>query len=277
MKKVLSVLVLAMCIVMLLSFASCGMFMSASSVNKVVREFGTPQAQMTLSFTTSANNKFKYVITYDLLLEKTPITTINFINLVESGFYKDAIFESYNTTNNYYLAGRYTYKKDAESGNSHGYENVSGITIPGEFKTNGYKEPKGGYEKFSMFSLAMYHDNAGKSFDSADGTLIFSTASSASTEKVSLNYTNYAVFAKMVSIDIYEDDNETPRTYPGDKLNSLYWDNLIKLTSTTSCSMTKSNGDSSSVTVLGSGSIPRFVFSIEMLGDKDWSKLPKVN
>ena len=94
MKKVLSVLVLAMCIVMLLSFASCGMFMSASSVNKVVREFGTPQAQMTLSFTTSANNKFKYVITYDLLLEKTPITTINFINLVESGFYKDAIFES---------------------------------------------------------------------------------------------------------------------------------------------------------------------------------------
>lgn len=279
MKRFLQFLALAMCVVLLVSLASCGSFMSTYKVKKAVKEFGTPQAELTLSFTTSKGHKLKYVITYDLLLEKTPITTINFINLVENGFYQDAILDSYNTTNNYYLAARYTYRKTEGAQAARGYVNTSDITMPGEFKTNNYPEPKGDYERFSLFSLAMYHDTDVKNFDSANGSLIFSTASSSSENKKPLNYTNYAVFARAVSISVYEDDSETPRTTcPIDKMNPIYLDNLISQTTTTSCSMTNSSGDSSSVTVLGSNSVPRFVFSITMVDSgKDWSKLPKVN
>lgn len=278
MKKVLKFFALTMCVVLLLSLASCGEFMSASKAKKLVSEFGTPQAEMTLTFTTAKGTKLRYVIIYDLLLDKTPITTINFINLVEIGFYKDAIFDSYNSNYNYFLAGRYTYRTNGDSDTLHGYSNVSDVTMVGEFKTNKFREPNGGYEPFSMFSLAMYHEDNAKSFDSANGALIFATASSSSETKKPLNYTNYAVFARMNSISIYEGDSETPRTYSRDQMSSLYLDNLTSQTSTTSCSMTNANGDSSSVTILGERSAPRFVFSITMVDSgKDWSKLPKVN
>lgn len=283
MKKIVSFFAVAMCIVLLLlSLTACSSFMSNSQVKKVIKEFGTPQAEMSLTFTTSKGGKFKYVITYDLLLDKTPITTINFINLVESGYYDNAIFDSYNSSNNYFLAGRYTYTK-TDNG-SRGYESASGLNIVGEFKTNNYSAPQDGYEQFSLFSLAMYHEAKAESFDLADGALIFSTASSSSETKKPLNYTNYAVFARMSTISIYAcktvDGVETEdliSTYPAGKVNSQYLDDLVNQTSTTTCTMTKSNGDSSSVTILGSGYVPRFVFSIKMLGDKDWTKLPKVN
>lgn len=278
MKKVLKLLAITMCVVLLVSLTACSGFMSASQVKKVVKEFGTPQAEMTLNFTTAKGQKFKYVIVYDLQLEKTPVTTINFINLVNDGFYNDAILESYNSSNNYFLAGRYTYRNDSDSGKAKGAENVSGLTMVGEFETNNYPEPKGGYEQFSLFSLAMYHENNAESVDSANGALILSTASSSSEINKPLNYANYAVFAKMVSIAIYEGDSETPVVYSADKVNSLYLENLTKQTSTTSCSMTMADGDSKSITVLGTSNAPRFVFSIKMLGDNiDWSKLPKVN
>lgn len=278
MKKLLKLLAFTMCIVLLLSLTSCSGFMSASSVRKLVNEFGTPQAEMTLSFTTKDNNKFKYVITYDLLLEKTPITVINFINLVENGFYNDAIFDSFNKDNNYYSAAKYAYRKNGDSDTLHGYENISGITMLGEFKTNKYAEPNGGYEQFSLFSLAMYHDNKADSFDSANGTLIFSMASSSAKQQKPLNYTNYAVFARMVSLAVYEGDSETPTVYPYDKINSTYYSNLTNQSSTTSCQMTNASGDSKSVTVLGRSSVPSFVFSISMVkSDKDWTKLPKVS
>lgn len=279
MKKVLKLLAFMMCAVLLVSLTSCSGFMSASKVKKAVKEFGTPQAKMTLNFTTAKGQKFKYVIVYDLQLEKTPITTINFINLVNDGFYDNAIFESYNSSNNYFLAGRYTYRLDKDSDKFKCAENTSGITMVGEFKTNNYAEPNGGYEQFSLFSLAMYHENTAENVDSANGALIFSTASSSSEINKPLNYVNYAVFAKMVSISIYEDDSETPIVYTADQMNSLYLENLTKQTSTISCSTTTASGDSKNVTVLGrSSNTPGFVFSIEMLGENiDWSKLPKVN
>lgn len=277
MKKVFKLLAVVMCAVLLASLTACGGFMPSSQVKKAVREFGTPQAEMTLTFSTSSHS-YKYVIVYDLLLDKTPITTINFINLVNDGFYNDAIFESYNSSNNYFLAGRYTYRKESDDSDKRkGVENVSGITMVGEFEVNKYPEPKGGYEQFSLFSLAMYHENSAENVDSANGALIFSTASSASEINKPLNYSNYAVFARMVSIAIYEGDAQTPIEYPADKVNSLYLDVLTKQTSTTSCSMTVADGDSKSVTVLGKSSTPTFLFSIKMLGEKDWTKLPKVN
>ena len=278
MKRFFNFFAMAMCITLLiLSFASCSPFMSASSTKKAVDEFGIPQATMTLNFTTRAGNKFKYVITYDLLLDKTPVAVISFINLVESGFYTDAIFDSYDASGHYFKAANYAYRKNADSDKPHGYVNVSGITIPGEFKTNNFREPKDGYEQFSLLSLAMYHDNKAESFDSANGALIVSTFTSSEDNKP-LNYTNYAVFARMVSVAIYEGDSETAREYTRDNFNPNYLYNLTGQTLTTSCSMTNASGDSESKTVLGSNGTPRFVFSIEVVDSgKDWSKLPKVN
>lgn len=280
MKKLLKFLAIAMCVLLLLSLTACGSFMSASQVKKAVNEFGTPQAKMTLSFSSSSGTKWKYVITYDLLLEKTPITVINFINLVEDGFYKDVIFDTYNSTNNYFLAGRYAYRaKGDDEDKKQGYVNASGITMTGEFKVNNYPEPNGGYEQFSLFSLAMYHDNDSDSVNSANGALIFSTSASSAEAKKSLNYTNYAVFARVSSIDVYKGDEKTPRTYSNGMINDPTWQNLISKTSTTSIDMTKTDGTSDSVSVLGTyGSGPNFIFSIEMVDSgKDWSKLPKVN
>lgn len=278
MKKVFKLLAIMMCAVLLVSLTACNGFMSKSQLQKVVKEFGTPQAEMTLTFATSSHN-YKYVIVYDLQLEKTPITTINFINLVNDGFYKDAIFDSYNSTNNFFLAGRYTYRKDNDSDKAKGAENTSGLTMVGEFKSNNYAEPKGGYEQFSLFSLAMYHENDAESVDSANGALIFSTASSSSEIKNPLNYANYAVFAKMNSLKVYEGAEEKLiYQTEGDKIASDYWMLITSQTSTITYSMSLANGDSKNVTILGRNSAPRFVFSIRMLGENiDWSKLPKVN
>ena len=267
MKKILAVI---MCVMLLVTFAACTSagFMSASKVNRVVKEFGVPQAELTLNFT-SNRKKMTYVITYDLLLDKAPITTINFINLVNDGFYNDAIFDRYDSSSNYYLGGRYAYRKAEESSSAKGYKNESGITIKGEFKTNLYPEPKSGYAQFSMCSLAMYHGTSEDDFNAANGTLIFSTS-----ESKSLKATNYAVFAAMSSIAIYA-DGELINKY--DNMPSTYHAQMTTLTTTTKCSMLNDNGDTESIDVLGAGGVPRFIFSIKMLGDSDWSKLPKVN
>lgn len=280
MKKVLRFLALVMCATLLISLVACNgpRFMSSSKVKKLVQEFGLLQAEMTLSFS-SNNKKMKYVITYDLLLDKAPITVINFINLVNEGHYNDAILDSFNSSGSYYTGGRYAYRADDED-KKKVLENNSGIQIPGEFKSNGYNEPEGGYAEFFVFALAMNHtleqgkDNS-ENFNDANGALIFSVASTESGK--ALNYTNYAVFAKMSSISIYSGDDETPIATYDDKIGSTYLKQFTDLTSTTSCTVTTGSGDSKSVQILGSSQVPRFIFNIRMLGDKDWSKLPKVN
>lgn len=267
MKKILAVI---LCALLLVTFASCtsASFMSSSKVNKLVKEYDVPQAELTLNFTSNLK-RMTYVITYDLLLDKAPITTINFIRLVENGFYNDAIFDQYKSDFNYYIAGRYAYRKADEDSSAKGYKNDSGITIAGEFKANLYPEPKSGYAQFSLCSLAMYHETGEDDFNAADGTLIFSTSKTGA-----LNAANYAVFATMKSIAIYA-DGELIHTYSD--LPSTYHSQMTSLSTTTQCSMLDANGDSESISVLGSGGVPRFVFSIKMLGDKNWSKLPKVN
>lgn len=287
MRKVIKVLALLMCAMLLLSLAACNgpSFMSASKVKKLVKEFGTPQAKMTLKFK-SDNKDYKYVITYDLLLDKAPITVINFINLVNDGFYDEAILDTYTSSNNYFLAARYTYRAvESDSTNKKVAINSSGITMAGEFKSNGYAEPEGGYAEFSILSLAMYHDvETGKDnsekFNSANGALILSTATSSAETKKPLNYANYAVFAKMSSISVFEGDDATPiYTHSGDdRIAGDCLSRLTKSTNTVSFSVATADGETKSVYIMGSSSVPRFVFSIEMLGEgTDWSKLPKVN
>ena len=266
MKKVL---IAVICCVLLVCLVSCNGigFMSDPQVKRVVAEFGTPQAEMTLEFK-SSNKNMKYIITYDLLLDKTPITTINFINLVDSGFYTNTIMDSYTTSYNYYIAGRYVYNKEATDEKIK--DNESGKTFIGEFKSNNYGEPNGGYAQFSMFSLAMYHDSKGDAFNDGNGTLIFSTSDS-----VTLNSNNYAVFAKMNKIQIYQDDNLLS-TYTDGKINGMYLDLMTKLTGRPTMKVVNSANETRNEQILGSGTTPYFVFSIKMLGDKDWSKLPKV-
>lgn len=269
MKKFVRILALVICALLLVSLAACNgpKFMSSAKVKKLVKEYGTPQAQLTLNFT-SNGKKMKYVITYDLLLDKTPVTVVSFINLVNDGFYDNVVFQSYDSSYNYYRAAGYNYRADSE-GKSKVMQNVSDKAIIGEFKSNLYSEPTGGYSEFSMFALAMYHGGTANDFNSANGELIFSTSATKT-----LQPTNYAVFAKLTSISIYEGDSDTPRTYT--KVPTECWE-MTKLTTTTNCSVTTPEGESKTVSILGSSYVPRFVFSIEMLGDKDWSKLPKVN
>lgn len=268
MKKIL---IIVMCVVLLVCLVSCNGagFMSASRVKKAVADFGTPQAEMTLEFTTN-NKKMKYVITYDLLLDKTPITTINFINLVESGFYTNAIMDSYNSSQNYYTAGRFVYDKDAATDEKI-RDNESGKKFIGEFKTNNYSEPEGGYAQFSMFSLAMYHDGKGESFNDGNGTLIFTTS-----ESSTLKASNYAVFAKVNKLEIYQGD-DLLNTYEGGKISSMYLDQMTKLTGKPNMKVLNSANVARDVSILGLSGTPYFVFSIKMLGDKDWTKLPKVD
>lgn len=271
MKKFLRVLALVMCAMLLFSLVACNgpKTISASKAKRLIDKYGIPQAQLTLNFT-SNGKKMKYVITYDLLMDKTPTTVVNFINLVENKFYDNVIFQTYNSSQNFYRAAGYSYREDSE-GKSKVVENVSGITIPGEFESNLYSEPKGGYADFSMFSLAMYHENTADKFDSANGELIFSTGDS-----VTLNASNYAVFAKMVSLSVYTGDDETPQTYTG-KISEWALTALTKINSASSCNVTTAEGDSKSVSLIHSSNIPRLVFSIEMLGGEWSSKLPKVN
>ena len=58
MKRLLKFLAVAMCAIMLLSLTACSPFMSSAKVKKAVKDFGTPQAEMTLTFTTSKGNNF---------------------------------------------------------------------------------------------------------------------------------------------------------------------------------------------------------------------------
>lgn len=289
MKKVLRVFALLMCVMLLLSLVACNgpSFMSASKVKKLVKDFGTPQAKMMLKFKLDSK-EYRYVITYDLLLDKAPITVINFINLVLDGFYDNAILDTYNSSNNYFLAARYAYRVsgDADSAKMEVEYNSSGITMAGEFKSNGYAEPEGGYAQFSILSLAMYHevengkDNSEK-FNSANGALVLSTATSSSETKMPLNYKNYAVFAEISSVSVFEGDNENASyTHSGDDRIAGEWlSYLTKSTNTYSFSVPTVDGDTKSVQIMGTSStVPRYVFSIEMLDEgRDWSKLPKVN
>ncbi len=275
MKKVL---IVSLCILMLFTCVACtpNGFMSKSQTKKVYNEFGRPQAKMTINYKIG-NDEVKVEAVYDLLLDKTPITVINFINLVNDGFYNDSISDKYNSTYHYLTIGKYTYEKESADSDAYRYYyNKSGKTFVGEFASNKYPEPKlneGGYSEFSLFSLAMYYENIGDSsksadyFNSANGTLILATADK---DKL-LNSENCAVFAKLNSVSVSYNGKD-PINY-GDKAPATIISHLTSFTSTTSRTVyNKDNTIGDSISIMST----RVMFNIEMLGDKDWSKLPKV-
>lgn len=262
MKKVLVALLL---ITLLFTLCACG-FMGKGQVNSLVDKYGTPQAQLTLNYKTSSGDNVEVRVIYNLLLDKAPLAVIRFIQLADAGEYDDTLVDTLNKDHDYLIMGRYK-KIDSK------YYDVrsGGTTFAGEFKQNGYPKPKGGYATFDMFSLAMYHANDGKQFDSANGTLILSL--SGAKQDKTLNSANYAVFAEFV--EMYVSINEGAERHYS-KVNGDVRANLYSFSSRVSRNIYDYYDDtkgSVSIQVMSTS----VTLHVEMLGEQDWSKLPTID
>ena len=98
MKKLL---VIALCLVMLFTFTACSgvQFLSKGAVNNLVKKYSEngklPQMEMTFSYETSKNSTpMQIKVVYELLLDKTPISVISFINLLNAGRYENCVVDS---------------------------------------------------------------------------------------------------------------------------------------------------------------------------------------
>ncbi len=281
MKK--KILMIAMAVLLTLALCGCNTatFMKDGQRDKLVKEYGVPQAEMEIEYERN-EQKVNVKITYNLLLSKTPVTVINFINLVESGYYANTVFDSrINSTTNAWIAGRYSFIT-AEGETEGKYYEMEGkdYSIIGEFVQNGYVLPKDaadeeneditdGNAKFSMFSLAMYHESSSSSFDSAS-TAFFMTIDTQTRE----NYKNFAVFAEVASVTVTVDGEEICKdaaSVPASIVEDF--DNMT--TTTTQKVVVDTDADGNDVTE--SHTLLRNVISIvniKMSDGKDYSNLP---
>ena len=280
MKKIL---IIVLCAIMLLSFTACNNqgFLSAGKTKALLKDVGgkNPQAQMTLTFKAgsgSAQQTVTLEIVYEILLDKTPITAVNFINAVQDGFYNNVLVHTNQASYNYMVAGGY-YRKDTTSTNDKGEEVTTSKyykqEIPaflGEIAGNGFAEPEGekvdgdSYTKFDVFSLAMFHADGTNYFNSADGKLVIATSS-----QIKLSHLNYAVFAKMVSIVVKVDGQQVSTEVENWVLAALKG-----CTATTKRNIYDKDDvkQSAQVSILS----PDITIDIKMLGDIDWSVLPTI-
>lgn len=285
--------IVILAVMMLVVLAGCNSvsFMGDRERDNLVKKYGTPKAEVVLEYEVD-DEVVTLTLTYDLLLNKTPITVVNFINLVEQGYYDaktaedgtvtSLIFDNRigSGTTNAWVAGRYTYSLDKNDKTTYRKATELDYTIAGEFVQNGYvlpveegvtdEEIKDGNAKFSMFSLAMYHDNTVSDFDAASSAF-FLTTDSRTTE----NYKNYAVFATLSKISVAingESFVEDSTVVPSEVLYDL--DNTLKKTSgktVTDDSDPDGGTSTQSVTML------QYVFrivSIKMVDSNDYSTLP---
>ena len=283
MKKFLKrVLVLVVLAVVLVSVCACNTvpakrFMSNSMVKKLTNEFNGVQAEVTLSYEIrdgGVKKQFEIKIVYDLLVGQAPIAVTRFIQLANDGYYNDSIIDTYNQTYRYMVMGRYLYKDSVVSENKQNYyANKTMPTFKGEFKSNNYSEPTGGYAQFESYSLAMYHeesksDNA--NFDTAQGALILALDNT-------LNSNNYAVFAHMYSTTytVIDGDNVTSVEHIG-KMHGMAETNLKSFTATSRRTSVYTDATEEhklpSVTMMDQ----LVTVKVRILGDYDWSKLPQI-
>ena len=274
MKKVLVILLLA---VMLVSVCACSYvpstrFLSRSQLNSLLKEYGTPQAELTIKYTIN-NDDYEIKVTYNLLLSQTPLAVIRFIQLANDGAYNDTVIDTFNSTYNYMIMGRYIYKDSVVSeGKKNWYvNNALDVTFKGEFKSNGYSEPSGGYAQFKNFSLAMFHDEStaeDNNFDTANGALILAVDSN------TLNSNNYAVFAELASMT-YSVNGGKPITRVG-KVDSDICKILKGFTSKTGI-RTVYTDETETDTIPSFTMMNQIVtIQVKILGDHDWSKLPRI-
>lgn len=282
MKKVLVVLVLA---VMLVSVCACSYvpstrFLSRSQVNALVKEYGIPRAEVTLSYTLKdggVEKDFEIKIIYDLLLSQTPLAVIRFIQLANEGFYDDTVLDTYHSSSpKYMILGRYAYKESAvDEGEMKFFVNksaTSDITFKGEFAQNNYREPKAGYAETKPYSLAMYHENyvdsKNTNYDTANGALML-------TMDNYLNNKNYAVFAHMVSMSLKVGDGEAV-TYPEGSVHPTAHANLAGFTRTDRSRSIYT--DETEETKAPSFTMMDQIVTVrvKILGGDNWDKLPRV-
>ena len=282
--KKIALIVLA--VIMVLTFTGCGnaKFMSTSQTKQLVNKYGTPQMQMTIEY--EKNSKVvELQLTYDLLLDKTPITVVNFINLANQGYYNEKTAENGDVTSiifdgrissntNAWVAGRYAI---TTSGTSKTYSVAPELdyTIKGEFVQNLWELPvdanetdeeiTDGNAKIEMFSLAMYHENKVDSFDSASSAF-FLTMSSTQIE----NYKNYAVFAHLASITVLVDGVAIVTDATSVPADVLY--DFSLMTGTTSKTINIDEDSTETRSVLSN--VIRIV-EVKMLGTTNWSALPQ--
>ncbi len=180
-------------VMFLCCFAGCGSkeptFMSEKDYQRANAN-GNPLMSMTLNYKIGEKN-IVLVLNYELLMDKCPITVINFMNNVRSHLYDGTVISSYATRPTYLVAGRYTYDKQATKY----YTINSDHTIKGEFKDNAYAMPQDGYAEVTLLSLAMHHEKEIAKFDNASTAFVMTLSS---TNKIAQN--DYAVFAKLVSV-----------------------------------------------------------------------------
>lgn len=278
MKKVLVFLLLA---VMLVSVCACSYvpstrFMSNSQRNSLVDDFGTPQAVLTINYTRN-NVDYEIEITYNLLLSQTPIAVVRFIQLANAGAYDETVIDTFNSSYQYMIMGRYIYKDSViEEGKKHVYvNNALDVTFKGEFKSNGYSEPSEGYAQFKNFSLAMFHDEStaeDTNFDTANGTFILAT------DGATLNSNNYAVFAELASMT-YSVNGKVQATRVG-KVDSNARADLVSFTSKTGTRTVYTDETESetipSFTMMNQVATIHVTIRAAEGKSADWSKLPRI-
>ena len=285
--KKLAIIVLA--IIMVLTFTGCGeaKFMSTKEVNQLTTKYGkTPQMQMTVEYQ-RGDDFVQLELTYNLLLEKAPITVVNFINLVNDGYYnpvtadgnvKHMIFDSrISSSTNAWIAGRYTITEEEGKINTGKgtYEVATELdyTIKGESVQNGWVLPAeegsdatDGNAKLDMFSLAMYHVNTEDNFDNASAAF-FLTVDSDQKE----NYKNYAVFAHLASVKVIV--NDTVLQAGSNKVPASIYDDFASMAGTTSRKV-KLDADGNTETRSMFATTIR-IAEVKMLGTADYSTLPR--
>ena len=266
MKKVLVAFVM---ILLLVSLCACSVpadsFMSRTKVNSLVKNYPEPKAVVTLNYTTGSVN-FEVQITYKLLLDKAPIAVTRFIQIANEGGYDGTLVDTLDTSYKYLIMGRYG-KLDGESKY---YNFRSGdVAFAGEFAQNGYREPSGGYAEFKTLSLAMYHENDGEHFNSANGTLILAL------EKDTLNPANYAVFAEFESVTVREGEGEL-KSYPEGRVPDYIKSHLLGFTARTTRSVYDLHDENKSpFSVQIMSTEPTLKVTVSGSSD-NWKKLPTI-
>ena len=156
-------LITVIAFLLLFSFCACsaGEFISASKLEKIKEKSGidaNPVATLTLRYTDineeSRGEVYTVVIEYELLIDKAPITVINFMNLIQQGFYDNTVVDYIGER--YLIAGRYSEEDDKF------ITKESGYTIKGEFLANGFKvdesKKDGDNAQPMLGSLIMFHN-----------------------------------------------------------------------------------------------------------------------
>lgn len=286
--KVIAVVLVVMMLMMTLTACSSSSFLSDSKIAKLVEQYGTPTMDVVIEYTYE-DSVTQITLSYELQLETTPITVVNFINLVEAEYY-NAVTEDDVTTSHIFgtgfsstnalLAGKYTQSisTDEDVDDTFSLSETLDYTILGEFVQNGYvldvaddeedEDVTDSNNTVELFSLAMYYGSTASTFDDANGQFILTTSS-----VNTVNYQNFAVFAYLTNMKVVVDDVEVYNGYDVDSTTLEVITEYLTSTTTQDVVYTDEYGVEQETSVSLYSDAIRIV-SITMTDDNDYSSLP---